>query len=57
MSDPLHEALPRLLLVAHLDATVFMTGLIWFVQVVHYPLFARVAFARARGRSHSSRFS
>lgn len=26
----------------HLVATVFMTGLIWFVQVVHYPLFARV---------------
>ncbi len=26
----------------HLAATVFMTGLIWFVQVVHYPLFAAV---------------
>lgn len=26
----------------HLVATVFMTGLIWFVQVVHYPLFGRV---------------
>ncbi len=26
----------------HLAATAFMTGLIWFVQVVHYPLFARV---------------
>ena len=23
-------------------ATLFMTGLIWFVQVVHYPLFNRV---------------
>jgi hypothetical protein len=30
------------LIVAHLAATWFMTGLIWFVQVVHYPLFARV---------------
>lgn len=26
----------------HLFATLFMTGLIWFVQVVHYPLFASV---------------
>ena len=25
-------------LTIHLIATVFMTGLIWFVQVVHYPL-------------------
>lgn len=24
-------------------ATLFMTGLIWFVQVVHYPLFALVS--------------
>ena len=27
----------------HLAATAFMTGLIWFVQVVHYPLFSAVA--------------
>lgn len=31
------------LLDAHLAATLFMTGLIWFVQIVHYPLFAAVA--------------
>ena len=30
------------LLLANAVATLFMTGLIWFVQVVHYPLFARV---------------
>jgi hypothetical protein len=30
------------LLVAHLAATAAMCGLIWFVQVVHYPLFAGV---------------
>lgn len=30
------------LLAAHAFVTLFMTGLIWFVQVVHYPLFARV---------------
>jgi hypothetical protein len=32
-----------------LASTLFMTGLIWFVQVVHYPLFAEVdpeAFSR-----------
>lgn len=26
----------------HFSVCVFMTGLIWFVQVVHYPLFLRV---------------
>jgi hypothetical protein len=37
------------LLVAQATATLFMTGLIWFVQVVHYPLMNRVGtegFAR-----------
>ena len=28
----------RFVLLAHLGATWFMTGLIWFVQIVHYPL-------------------
>jgi hypothetical protein len=35
----------QMLLLAHAGATLFMTGLIWFVQVVHYPLFARVGAA------------
>lgn len=35
------------LLVIHLVATATMTGLIWFVQVVHYPLFARVGAAES----------
>lgn len=26
----------------HAAATLYMTGVIWFVQVVHYPLFAKV---------------
>jgi uncharacterized membrane protein len=26
----------------HLAATLFMTGVIWFVQVVHYPMFSTV---------------
>ena len=28
-------------LLTHLAATLYMVGVIWFVQVVHYPLFAR----------------
>lgn len=33
---------PLLPLLINAAATLFMTGLIWFVQVVHYPLFAGV---------------
>lgn len=32
-----------IVLLIHAAATWAMTGLIWFVQVVHYPLFGRVA--------------
>ena len=32
----------KLILLIHIFATLFMTGLIWFVQVVHYPLFGNV---------------
>jgi hypothetical protein len=35
----------RGMLLAHAAATWAMLGLIWFVQVVHYPLFARVGAA------------
>ena len=35
------DSLPRFLLLAQLASTLFMTGVIWFVQVVHYPLFAK----------------
>ena len=31
-----------LLFLANLVATLFMVGVIWFVQVVHYPLFSKV---------------
>jgi hypothetical protein len=37
------------LLLVHAASTLFMVGVIWFVQLVHYPLFARVeraAFTR-----------
>ncbi|MDP1662146.1 MAG: hypothetical protein Q8L55_09550 [Phycisphaerales bacterium] len=30
------------ILIVHAAATWFMTGLIWFVQIVHYPLFGSV---------------
>ena len=44
------------ILLVHAAATLFMTGLIWFVQVVHYPLLANVGpdgFA-AYAQRHSS---
>ncbi len=45
----------NLLLLAHAGATLFMVGLIWFVQVVHYPLFSRVGAGgfRAYADAHS----
>lgn len=45
------------LLAAHTAATLAMTGLIWFVQLVHYPLFrlaARPSFAEF-ARQHQRR--
>jgi len=35
----------RSLFLIQLASTLAMTGVIWFVQVVHYPLFARVGAA------------
>lgn len=32
----------KLILLAHVSATLFMVGLIWFVQIVHYPLYVNV---------------
>jgi uncharacterized membrane protein len=32
----------KMILITHVFATLFMVGLIWFVQIVHYPLFASV---------------
>ena len=34
--------IPKLVFLACLAATLFMTGVIWFVEVVHYPLMGRV---------------
>jgi uncharacterized membrane protein len=47
------------LLVIHAVATCFMAGVIWIIQVVHYPLFGMVGrdgFA-AYERSHASRIT
>ena len=38
----------KLPFLACLASTLFMTGLIWFVHVVHYPLFARVGWENFR---------
>ena len=32
----------RALLLVHAAATLFMAGVIWFVQIIHYPLFSLV---------------
>lgn len=38
MTDALFQAV----LLANLGSSLLMTGLIWFIQIVHYPLFARI---------------
>ena len=50
-------ALAPLLLALHFAATFYMIGLIWFVQRVHYPLFAGVGSATfsAYEREHVAR--
>lgn len=47
----------EVLLLVHAAATWFMTGLIWFVQIVHYPLMAGVGpdAWRAYEREHQRR--
>lgn len=42
MTEPLDPALARKLLLVNLAATWGMVGVIWIVQLVHYPLFSRV---------------
>ena len=45
------------LLLLNLAATLYMIGLVWFVQVVHYPLFALVGSRNFKGyeRAHVAR--
>jgi hypothetical protein len=44
---------------AHLAATLYLAGLIWTIQIVHYPLMDRVAPGDFSGfhRRHTSRIS
>jgi hypothetical protein len=55
------EGADKLLLLAHSAATLFLVGLIWFVQVVHYPLLAQVgtgefvAYAASHGQAWTAR--
>ncbi|MRI87322.1 hypothetical protein FGE12_04000 [Aggregicoccus sp. 17bor-14] len=48
-----------LVLLAHAAATLYLVGLIWVVQGVHYPLFARVGpeQAQAYAREHVVRIT
>jgi hypothetical protein len=46
------DSMAKLALLTCLASTLFMTGVIWFVQVVHYPLFDRVELEAFR-RYHS----
>ncbi len=47
----------EVLLLTHAAATLVMVGVIWFVQIVHYPLMARVAAGKfaAYEREHQNR--
>ena len=47
------------LVVAHAVPTLFLTGLIWFVQVVHYPLYSELGGDRlvAYERAHCQRIT
>jgi hypothetical protein len=38
----MNDKLVRATLLANVASTLFMVGVIWFVQIVHYPLFANV---------------
>ncbi len=46
-------------LLAHVASTLFMVGMIWTIQVVHYPLFALVGTAQfpAYEAAHSTRIT
>ena len=54
--ETMPEPFLKLILLLNVAATLYMVGLIWCVQIVHYPLFARVgkdSFA-AYEAAHSS---
>lgn len=57
LSDHLTDHVSQAALIVHAGTACFMAGLIWFVQIVHYPLMRMVAegdFA-AYQRAHQAR--
>jgi len=42
----------QVVLLSHVVATLFMCGVIWFVQIVHYPLFSSVGTPEFRRYEH-----
>ena len=42
----------ELILLLHAAATLVMVGVIWFVQIVHYPLMARVPVSEFAAYEH-----
>ena len=38
----MNDNLGKLILLSNVAATLYMVGLIWCIQIVHYPLFAQV---------------
>lgn len=49
----MNDSIALILLLLQVGSTLFMTGVIWFVQLVHYPLF--VAIGREEFASYESR--
>ena len=41
----MNDVMIRLIFLSHVATTLYMTGLIWFVQVVHYPLLGAIGNA------------
>ncbi|MEJ7607367.1 MAG: hypothetical protein WKF37_14150 [Bryobacteraceae bacterium] len=44
--DVLGDVVSRTFLLANLASSLMMTGLVWFIQIVHYPIFAKPQWAR-----------
>lgn len=42
----MNEDAVKFIFIMHLGSTLFMVGLIWFIQIVHYPLFGSVGNAQ-----------
>jgi len=59
VTDLLQTAGPELLLLAQTASTLYLVGLVWMVQRVHYPLFAQVGPSRfaAYERAHVDRIT